>query len=511
MQQKFQETWRRASTTGKHAATFLRPRRTIVLLICAILALYLLYKVPSKSVPLESADSLLPPYDPSDTKDNIAFEHGKPKLQLLIPATSSNPELCKALLTSSILGYEAPVLINWGKIFADTNVNYNGTKLGKITGVLKYLESKQPDLDHRLVAIVDGYDTWFQLRPEVFASRYGAINRGLQDVTHVRIGPRAVEQEGLSQKIIFAADKRCGPNKGYETKVLCYAQPESPLPRYTYGLGTDVLDSEKKLPLKFRPRYLNSGFIAGPGKELLSLFRQAQSKIQLIKHNGSDQHIFNEIYGEQEYQRAVMRHRLETTRELFVNLFKRLFGMTGPSALDRNPSHIPMKWHDGHPLEFGIGLDYWLQLSHTAVLSEWDGRYLTFNGSQDEAGAESPRDLQISDDILDSAAPYEVLSKHDDQLSNTSWTDIPLYTNLWTGSIPVSMHMNGFEAMREAIWHDMWYHSRMRELLRGRSDTSEIGAFADTGEWLPWDTLCRGTEKEVFRDSLGPWSVSAEI
>ena len=453
---------------------------------------------------------LLPPYDPADSKDNIAFEHGHPKIQLLIPATSSNDELCKAISSASILGYAPPVLVNWGQEFTDTRVPNNGTHLAKITGVLKYLESRQPEIDRGLVVIVDGYDTWFQLRPEVLAARYGSTIRSLKDLMTARSGSRAIARESLTQSIIFAADKICGPNKGQESTVLCYAQPESPLPKDTYGEGTDVLDSKEKLPLKFRPRYLNSGFIAGPARELRTLFRQAQSKIHTTNHNGSDQHIFNEIYGEQEYQRAVMRYRLETTLDLISGLFRDIRGLSNPSVLDRDPSHIPMKWHEGHPLDFGMGLDYWLQLSQTAVLSEWDGRYLTYNGSHDVDGAESPRDLQIPEDVLDSPKPYVALSKGGGPPANESWTEVPLYTNIWTGSIPVSIHMNGFKTMREAIWQDMWYQKQMRELLQGRADSAEVGAFADTGEWLSWNTLCSGTEGEVFRDARGPWSATSK-
>lgn len=52
--------------------------------------------------------------------------------RLLLPATASNPELCKTLLSAKVLGYATPVLIGWQKVW-DLPVMHGGSHLGKIT------------------------------------------------------------------------------------------------------------------------------------------------------------------------------------------------------------------------------------------------------------------------------------------------------------------------------------------------------------------------------------------
>ena len=61
----------------------------------------------------------------------------KARFSLLIPATSSNPDLCKLLLSSQILNYPTPILINYGATeFDDPYVQH----LAKVEGILKYLD-----------------------------------------------------------------------------------------------------------------------------------------------------------------------------------------------------------------------------------------------------------------------------------------------------------------------------------------------------------------------------------
>ena len=86
----------------------------------------------------------------------------KGRLHLLIPATSSNEDLCKILLSVQILGYPTPILINYGDA---ENENAYVQHLAKVEGILKYLDDlhTSTQFSQDLVLIVDGYDVWFQV------------------------------------------------------------------------------------------------------------------------------------------------------------------------------------------------------------------------------------------------------------------------------------------------------------------------------------------------------------
>ena len=171
----------------------------------------------------------------------------KSDFHLLLPATNKDVNLCKTLLTAAVLDYPTPTLIAWNQTFDNTGKNSLGSRqdapwltvtggllgggshVGKITGVLQYLESLDSSADSDLVLMMDSYglllfplldeikahtvaDIWFQLRPEVLLSRYHAINEAANVRLRQRLGS-AVDAEDLQQTIIFGAGKRCAPNQ----------------------------------------------------------------------------------------------------------------------------------------------------------------------------------------------------------------------------------------------------------------------------------------------------------
>jgi hypothetical protein len=87
----------------------------------------------------------------------------KGRLHLLIPATSSNADLCKLMLSAQVLGYPTPILINYGGL-EDPDDPYK-SHLAKVQGFLTYLENLETSTEYAedLVTIVDGYDIWFQV------------------------------------------------------------------------------------------------------------------------------------------------------------------------------------------------------------------------------------------------------------------------------------------------------------------------------------------------------------
>lgn len=446
------------------------------------------------------------------------FERASPDLHLLVPATQSNVELCKGLLSALILGYPVPTLINWGQHFEHIAWRANGTHIAKITGVQKYLQAVEHQ-DH-LVMVIDGYDTIFQLRPDVLFKRYRSINRGNMDRTILALGKTAIEAEDVSQSILFSAEKNCGPLEHQLDKPGCYAQPESPVRFDLYGPGTDELNPETHLPVHMRPAFLNAGLMIGPVREMRMMMEHAQERINDTEHEGSDQHIFNDIFGEQQYQREVIRQRHQSLPSRLLDWSRRLIGTNTPLLTDENPEHVLMDELPGHPLEFGIGLDYALEIAHSMVFSEFDGRLLTFNDTQllieNQSGLDTPsppRATSLPMDIATSTfLPFEGLEMLPpdslDPPAPQDWSHIRLWTNMWTANIPVTLHMNGFKGQRKMIWEEMWYRKRAKEMLMARAFLGGLTAYDEAiaakdeqGETMTWRSVCHEYEEEIFGEA----------
>ena len=416
--------------------------------------------------------------------------------------------MCKAILSSTILNFTAPVLVNWGQEFYHDGWKANATHIAKITGILEYLDTRKKEHDYELVLVADGFDSWFQFGPEVIKSRYTKITKSLHARTKAMIGERAVTAEGITQNIVFSAQKDCGPRMRLDD-IGCYGQIESPLRKDLYGPDTDVLDPKLHLPLHFRSHFLCSGVMVGTVLEMRKMLIRATEMIDTLPHGGSDQVIFNQIYGEQNYQREVMRLRHREFWERLRDGISRALGRHRPSIIDPHPTRKPMEKLDGAPLDFGIGLDYGLEISHSSVLSEWDGRWLTMadvDDAQDQQKDTGQRVRKVPNDVLEGPPPFMGLPNNVGKShgkTTSKWEELSLYSHLYTGSMPAIYHMNGLKSMRKTSWDKMWYHKERRKMLTAM--TRDVGAWTVSGEWLTWDTLCRGTEDEVFGDSLGPW------
>lgn len=429
--------------------------------------------------------------------------------------------------------------------------------MAKISGVLEYLKSLDESKDDDLVLMMDAYgsfnlynqpcnieahleaDIWFQLPVEVLISRYNAANAQADARLVNRLG-RAVKAEGLKQAIIFGAGKRCAPNQVHT--VACYPIPESPLPDDLYGTNTDTIMGRNKIT-SLRQRYLNSGYVIGPVRDMRRMFERAQEKVDAIKdhidwdngshgsdfmYHGSDQSVFNTILGEQEFQREVMRRRHRTQADKVRGIGKPPKATYLEGTLIRDPlnpdfTHEPANAKPGRPDEFGIGLDYFSELGQQTVNAEEDARWIRYDG---DIGEQTTRDRHLFDcpsrvtrdlpqDIRDSRAPNAMLPS--DGKLTSRWDQVPLYTNLCMDNIPVMIHHNGDKAAREYAWPNLWLqpHARrlMAELLasdetsaddQGRKHTGAGGAYTE-GTFISWENLCpTGMEGELYRDVDAP-------
>ena len=422
-----------------------------------------------------------------------------------------------------------------------------GTHLFKISKVLEWLQNLAPEHDDDLVVMMDGYDIWFQLRKELLLERYHQVNAAANKRIHDRMG-RAASIEGINQTIIFGSGKRCFPNEIHT--IACWPVPPSPLPKDMYGGNTDTtIGSFPKLWTSTRQKFLNSGFIMGPAKDMRALFTQASSKVTQLGddpepddngsrwsekvYHSSDQSIFNMIFGEQEYQREILR--LRHLSWVFTPLLKlkQFLGYdlsATADTLEGNPiksilnppwSHATPPTLEGAPREFHIGLDYWSTLSFQTANAESNGQWLHYNHPlspqvQNTSRWEcTPHLHPLPPDLTSSPPPfqnYPTLSSSSALESNTtppayaSWDTIPLYTNICVGTVPAMIHLNGDKTQRESEWGKMWYQPYARTMFEsleaseqlplvqgagGRQKVEPGGAFADTGRVLGWGELCR--------------------
>jgi len=237
--------------------------------------------------------------------------------------------------------------------------------MAKITGALDYFKVQDATHDEDLAMIVDGFDVWFQLSPQIMIDRYQEINRRAEQRIRGRMGD-AMKSENTSQTIVFSSQKRCWPGKSDD--ISCYAVPESPLPRYVYGPQTDTLSGdEKNHYLRIRQRWLNAGFIIGPIKEMRALFERAQERAAANPDvQGHDQAVLADVWGEQEYSRESARSRSNAP-------WKREDKVSVPADPPWK-AFEPKIWEN---YEFGIGLDYESSLAMPTVFSEYDSQWLT--------------------------------------------------------------------------------------------------------------------------------------
>ena len=463
---------------------------------------------------------------------------------VLLSANEGSPDLCKTLFSAAALDYPSPRLINWGEDYKDLDVAYGGAHIAKIEGILGYLHQLGEPSDHELALIVDGYDTWFQLRSSVLIDRYHAINERADRRVLARMGWGAMNKTGvpIRHSIVFAAQKRCYPATADDPE--CYAVPESDLPSDTYGPTTDresdQLDSAYS---KYRPRYLNSDTIMGTVKELRRTFEAALVVAkEMPAETGSDQGAFATIFGQQEYMREVIRRdNLTSWQNFTANFF--------PGQSDRipadHPTHNLMEPVEGVSYEYGISLDYRGELSLPTVFSEHDAVWLEYSSASSireaaqRAGVpapDPPRVHHLSQDIKNSTPPFWTADyTGQTPVPDKDWSEVKLFTNVWTGISPVTIHHNsrlsGVKSRIRTSWEDTWFFPYLRDLLvtkaiayrmpaavsRGQewwAPIDERGGFRvemgiQPGHWLNWDadTVCGTSEiaNEVLRDRRGPW------
>lgn len=505
------------------------------------------------------ANTEIPSLDPAnlDRLRNGTVPSGlkktNPSFHLLIPASQSNANLCKTLLSSFVLSYPPPTLINYGKVFDGEGWD-KGTHTGKIKGTYDYLSTAEHVKDDDLVLIIDGYDVWFQLPPEVMIRRYHMILNAANKRLRTRYGTALAKKPGAdgnivstqkyTQKVLFAADKLCWPNPADDP--ACAAVPYSTLPKDIYGSDTDN-DAEA---FHNRPRFLNSGTVIGRVADVRNLYKYAVHKVEENRGTIGDQFVFAEIFGEQEYQREVLRQTSQGAGGRWLDWISNALG-TSDSPLSANRTINNMTVVAGHHYEFGIGLDYESELFQTMTHSDKDVEFISHNDSsivsyiQEKHPSLRSHPFWLPIDIERASPPFTysspgnhsedrkpgILLPYSEKLDTISeeptWSEVSLATNVYATSIPALLHFNGDKSPLSSWWSQMWFSSNSRALLRRyiRSTQSKEAAYAaatggqtwwdtrggrggvwtDKATWMEWGQVCKKTEDVVFADGKGRW------
>lgn len=497
----------------------------------------------------ESVDVADPDSLQTDDAELSLPRKGERRFSVVVPADAPGAELCKNIMGAIALGYPSPIIVNWGRDFGKSSGGFGGSHLGKISGVLEYLDGISHKEAHEgdkmnnddLVMIVDAYDLWFQLPPNVLLERY---HRQIQEA-NARL---AAQWKGLpgempmKQTIIVSAQKRCFPDLASGSNLHCSALPDSVLPTDVYGPNTDKENPEIEAEQfhDVRPKFLNSGTVIGPVGDMRRYFRRVLEKmnkgISQNKHLFSDQGIFGEVFGEQELWRTMWRD---------------LHRSGSAAALDSEAMKVVL-----HDFEYHVGLDYVQNLFIPTVFEEKDGIIISMNNHSGIANRSAELEISpvrltsVPDDIQESHNPLsDVLPT--EQATQLDWNDMPLYADFYTTAIPVILHHNahrgGSKKRRKWWWDQIWYFPHLRALLERELEPSAprpLATLPATGGqlryWAPssdgskrkprifevdsaqmglneifdWGNICHSESEqiktgmewheEVFRDGKGP-------
>lgn len=262
------------------------------------------------------------------------------------------------------------------------------------------------------------------------------------------------------------------------------------------------------------------------------MFRRAWEKVQAMQdhdewdngsggsdfmYHGSDQSVFNTMWGEQEFQREVIRRRhLGLVDKLLGHSRLPSWHLEGTLVDDPlNPSftHQPMEHKQGQPDEFGIGVDYFSDLGHQTINTEDDVHYLVYNQNITEQLKDRNK-LFDCPSRVNGQLPQDVLRTKPPASTEKSWSELPLYTNLCLNTVPVMIHHNGDKDARGWQWPMSWIQAHARrefELILGSEEAvrtsgrSTGGAYLPSGEHLSFVDLCpQEYEWELFRDVEKP-------
>jgi hypothetical protein len=406
-------------------------------------------------------------------------------------------------------------LINYG--------NHENAHTTKVEGILQYLEqiNRTEGFTEEIVLIVDGFDVWFQLRPDVLLKRFYAMNAAADARAERLYGEKLVKKYDIRQTVVFGPDKICWPVD--YSRPACWAVPESTVPRSAFGPTHDTQDRSLN-----DARWLNSGTVMGAVDDMKEVFRATLDAIQSNYITDSDQFYFANIFGMQELARLKRVPKLlrAAKQQVFDDAEDVSGGVRSEPRLGR-----------GVKTEYHIGIDYESTLFQTLAFWKQHLAWVVADSSKLPGGSRSlvnsSYDIRLPEDIQQSVSPFEPFKYDDDgqEQSQPSWSNVPLNYNTITRKFPVVLHVTGSpheKDFRQYWWQKIWFQQQGEKLrlanlrldqrqisteriagmlwhnAEGGEDAEEIasggkgGVWTDRRGWLGWKRLCKDAEEELY-------------
>ncbi|KAJ5910871.1 uncharacterized protein N7473_000174 [Penicillium subrubescens] len=431
------------------------------------------------------------------------------KFHLLLPASGYHFRLCRAVASAIALGYPVPVLNGWMK---EGDLDASKTHLAKVRTVMQYLDSLPASSDDDLVLMIDAYDVVFQIPPDVLIERYFAITKAASARLASRYGVNSSESlaadDAPRQTILFGPEKVCYPVDW--SRVGCWAVPQDiGIPRGAFGPDDGQLQHNL-------PRWLNSGTIMGPAKDMRLMFAATLDRI--VKHydpnheySDSDQMYISDVWGVQEFARSMRELRQYFHGDINPN-----------AAFPTNEEKVVPNLEPDQRTEYHIGIDHRSELFQTRAGSDYVLEMLTFNETTDVNGTTTF--ATVTQNIAESPnfTPYEIYLPSNLASSITrilrlvepavgvvpNVTDIALETNIVTKNIYGMFHSTGGKDWIDQLWTKLWFFPYVRPLFEAMVPALQAGwpiAVADGRTWVPSHTLSANSSVIQGINATGVW------
>lgn len=455
-------------------------------------------------------------------------------LHLLI--TDSNPSLgfCRTLLSATILGYPAPMLLRVNTtVDTESDLTANAPDSEKVIAIHQYLQDRRVANENDYVLIIDGADSWFQLPPDLMVERY---EKSLQVLDNwYAPGNKIKDAAAHRHSILFAPSASCSSimYRGASDTGCKHSPGPPPAHLYEEAFGNTVFAT--------KAAYLHAGALIGTFSSTRNFYSRAASRLQ--REDGAattSANLLTELLGEQEYARQMAKQALEASADDLLDWIqsKIVDGFRKP----KNRSDEYRFFPEGK-YEFGLGLDFISSLFHVRDRGKSKIDFRRHNDSkvQGQIGKHHQSSyISLPLDIASSSSPLpstNVLSSFNKTLNilpgNLSWHDLSLASNSKLPSVPVLLQLSGEKRHNiEHMWRKMWFFPWARALLRnayrstGDSTAAHVaapdtkleghtkygsgGAWTYTGEWKSWEQMCSGFDDELFGDRKGLWGKEAD-
>ena len=205
-----------------------------------------------------------------------------------------------------------------------------------------------------------------------------------------------------------------------------------------------------------RPRFLGTGSIMGSAGALKSLFEHAKWKTEQRKY-ASDQEVFSEIFGDQAYYRELqLVGNPPANRVIDENDHRN-------GKVDSEAIELPC----GN-CQFGIGLDYWGEISTATDDTEDDLIPINLSGTL------SYRHLELTTDVNESTPPFWTPDySGDTSLPQNTWSEVSLQTHRQSGVRPVAIHHGASNDVGDS-WRQNWHFPHLRTLASAHAKSMRI-------------------------------------